>query len=143
MNIVKKRPPIYLTALKMAKILAEDRSEDPFTKVGGCGIRKDKSFVSFSYNGPPPGIEIDWSNREEKNKRVIHCESNLLRYSSPGEIDIIVLTHSPCLHCLPQLAAYGIKTIYFEQYYHKNIDVDIIAKDFGINLIQIKNENSL
>jgi len=137
MDKTDNRPPIYITALKMAKILAADRSEDIFTKVGGCAIRHDKSFAAFSYNGPPPGVEINWENREEKNKRVIHCESNILRYCKPNEIESIVLTHSPCIHCLPQLAAYNVKKIYFEQYYHRNEDVDIISKEFGIEMIQI------
>ncbi len=130
------RAPIHITALKMAKILAQDRSEDDHTKVGGCGIRPDKSLI-FGYNGAPPGIDIDWSNRDEKNKRVIHAESNILRYCKPGEIDTMVLTHSPCANCLPMIASYGVKTIYFEEYYHRNPDVDIIAKEFGIKLEQI------
>lgn len=130
------RPPIYLTALKMAKLLAADRSEDPYTKVGAAGIRPDKTLV-FAYNGAPPGVEIDWQNREEKNKRVIHAENNLLKYCKPLELESVVLTHSPCSNCLPILASYGIKKIYFEQYYHKNEDVDLIAKEMGIELVQI------
>lgn len=130
------RPPIYITALKMAKLLAEDRSEDLNTKVGVAGIRNDKTLI-FAYNGAPRGINIDWTNREEKNKRVIHAEMNLLRYVTPGELESIACTHSPCVNCLPVLASYGIKTIYFEQYYHRNLDVDIIAKEFGIELKQI------
>lgn len=120
----------------MAKLLAEDRSEDLHTKVGVAGIRSDKT-LAFAYNGAPKGIDIDWTNREEKNKRVIHAEMNLLRYVTPGELESIVCTHSPCVNCLPVLAGYGIKTIYFEQYYHRDVDVDIIAKEFGIELKQI------
>lgn len=131
-----KRPPIYITALKMAKLLAADRSEDLHTKVGAAGIRSDKTLV-FAYNGAVSGISIDWTNREEKNKRVIHAEMNLLRYIKPGEIEVLVCTHSPCVNCLPVLASYGIKIIYFEQYYHRNLDVDIIAKEFSIELKQI------
>jgi dCMP deaminase len=130
------RPPIHITALKMAKLLAADRSEDIHTKVGAAGIRSDKTLV-FGYNGLPPGVSTDWTNREEKNKRVIHAEMNLLRYIKPGEIEVLVCTHSPCVNCLPVLASYGIKTIYFEQYYHRNLDVDIIAKEFGIELKQV------
>lgn len=130
------RLPIYITALKMAKILAQDQSQDLNTRVGACGIRKDKTLI-FGYNGAPPKIDIDWTNREEKNKRVIHAESNLLRYCEPGEVEIVVLTHSPCVYCLPMLAAYGIKKIYFEKFYHSSQDVLKIAKEFGIELKQI------
>lgn len=130
------RPPIHITALKMAKILAQDQSQDPFTKVSAVGIRPDKTLI-FGFNGPPPKIEIDWTNREEKNKRVIHAESNLCKYCKPGEIETVVLTHSPCVICLPMLASYGVKTIYFEQYYHKNEDVDEISREFGIDLVKI------
>ena len=130
------RPPIHITALKMAKVLAADQSQDIHTKVGAVGIRSDKTLV-FGFNGSPPKIDIDWTNREEKNKRVIHAEMNLLRYIKPGEIEVLVCTHSPCVNCLPVLASYGIKTIYFEQYYHRNLDVDKIAQEFGIELKQV------
>jgi deoxycytidylate deaminase len=133
------RLPIYITALKMAKILAADQSQDPFAKVGCAGIRKDKTLI-FGFNGPPPGIELDWSNREEKNKRVIHAETNLLRYCKPGEIETVVCSYSPCINCLPQLAAYGIKTIYFEHKYERGTpfsEIEQIAREFNIQLIQI------
>ncbi len=136
------RPPIYITALKMAKILAADQSEDIYTKVGAVGIRKDKTLI-FGFNGPPPKIEIDWTNRIEKNKRVIHAETNLLRYCKPGEIPIVVCTHSPCLNCLPQLAAYGVETIYYEKLYNDDPEVLKIAKEFNIQIIQINEHNSI
>lgn len=134
------RKSLISTALKMAKLLANCRSEDPNTKVGACGIRKDKSFI-FGYNGAPPGVEIDWSNREEKNKRVIHAEMNVLAYTTPGEIDTIVCTHSPCYGCLPVLARYGIKNIYYEIDFHSGPDSKRIAEEFGVVLTQIQDND--
>ena len=55
-------------ALELARVAAL-RSEDPFMKVGACVLRHDNSVAGLGYNGAPPGIEIDWSNRDERRKR--------------------------------------------------------------------------
>lgn len=71
-------------ALAMADV-ARLRSEDPYVKVGACVLRHDHSVAGVGYNGAPPGVEIDWSDRDERRKRVIHAETNALRYVSPGK----------------------------------------------------------
>ena len=66
-------------ALELARVAAK-RSEDPYLKVGACVLRHDNSVAALGYNGAPPNIEIDWTNRDERRKRVVHAKINELRY---------------------------------------------------------------
>ena len=125
-------------ALRIADV-ASLRSEDPRTRVGCCLLRHDHTVASLGYNGAPSGVEIDWENREEKHKRVIHAEINALRMIKPGECYMAAVTHTPCNDCLKSLAAYGIKKVVYNVTYAstKNYDPHTIAKDFGIELVQL------
>jgi dCMP deaminase len=118
--------------------LASARSEDPWCKVGAVGIRDDGSIAGVSYNGAPPKIEIDWSDRDERRKYVVHAETNLLRYIKPNECPIIATTISPCFDCLKNLASYGVKEIYFKEYYDKcdKKELQKMADLFKIDLYQ-------
>jgi dCMP deaminase len=122
--------------------LASVRSEDPFCKVGAIGVREDGSIAGVSYNGAPPKVEIDWSDRDKRRKYVVHAETNLLRYIKPKECPIVTTTISPCYDCLKNLASYGVKEIYFKEFYNK-CDKEILidmAKLFNIDLYQCKQQ---
>ena len=128
-------------ALKLA-FVASERSEDPWLKVGCCLLRQDNSVAGLGYNGAPPGVDIDWSDRDERRKRVVHAEVNALRYSSPGECALLDCTHLPCNECLRMIASYGIKKIIYTHEYENDrsslelssqFDIDLKCKEF-INL---------
>jgi dCMP deaminase len=125
-------------ALRLAHVAAL-RSEDPRTKVGCCILRHDNTVASLGYNGAPAGVEIEWNNREEKHKRVIHAEVNACRMIKPGECYLAAITHSPCNDCLKTLAAYGIKQVVYSTNYKFTDDYSPIeiGKDFGIEVKQI------
>jgi dCMP deaminase len=122
--------------------LASARSEDPWCKVGAVGVREDGSIAGVSYNGAPPKIEIDWKNRDERRKYVVHAETNLLRYIKPNECPIVATTISPCFDCLKNLASYGVKEIYFKEYYDKcdQKELQKMAELFKIDLYQCKSQ---
>ncbi|MEY4333329.1 MAG: hypothetical protein RLZZ196_2072 [Bacteroidota bacterium] len=122
--------------MDLAKIAAT-RSEDPWCKVGAIAIREDGSIAGVSYNGAPPNIEIDWSNRDERRKYVVHAETNLLRYVKPKECKTVAVTLAPCFDCLKNLASYGVKVIYFLDYYDQcdKKELHKMAKLFKIELI--------
>lgn len=122
--------------------LASARSEDPWCKVGAVGIRQDGSIAGVSYNGAPPKIEIDWRNRDERRKYVVHAETNLLRYIKPNECPSIAVTLSPCFDCLKNLASYGVKEIYFKDYYEKCDKKELLkmAELFKIDLYQCNSQ---
>jgi dCMP deaminase len=124
--------------MEIAEVVAR-RSEDINHKVGCVAVRADNTIASTGYNGAPPGIKVDWENREEKNKRVIHAEQNSLKYCKPNEIQKLYVTLMPCGNCILAIAAYGIKTIIYKDEYHRDDSAVQLAKEFGIELIKYKN----
>ena len=106
------RPSIDEYALSLA-VAASGRSEDPYTKVGACAMREDKTIAALGYNGPPPGVDIDWSDRDERRKWVVHAETNAMRYVRPGEVFMVASTLLPCPQCMLILASMGVKRIVF------------------------------
>jgi dCMP deaminase len=122
--------------------LASARSEDPWCKVGAIGVREDGSIAGVSYNGAPPKIEIDWTDRDKRRQYVVHAETNLLRYIKPNECPIVATTISPCYDCLKNLASYGVKQIYFKEYYDKcdKKELQKMAELFKIDLYKCKSQ---
>ena len=121
-------------ALAIAKV-ASQRSEDPFQKVGACALRHDNSVCGVGYNGAPKDIEIDWKDRDERRKRVVHAEVNALRYTKPGECYLLASTLLPCNDCLRMIASYGIEKVIFKHIYIIDYSSLELAKEFNINLI--------
>jgi len=124
-------------ALELAKV-ASKRSEDPYVQVGACVLRHDNSVASLGYNGAPPSVEIDWSDRNERRKRVIHAEVNALRYAMPSECKLLACTLLPCNDCLKMIASYGIKNVFYMDIYENDITSLELAEEFGINLTCLK-----
>ena len=123
-------------ALSLAKA-ASLRSEDPYVKVGACVLRDDWSVAGVGYNGAPAGVEIDWSDRDERRKRVIHAELNALRYVRPNEGYLLVCTLLPCRSCIQAVAANGIKHILYEDVYKVDNFALTLCEEFKIGLHQI------
>ena len=123
-------------AFELAKT-ASIRSEDLHFKVGACALRFDKSVAAVGYNGAPRGVNIDWTNRDERRKRVIHAEMNALSYCTPGEIELIAVTLLPCSSCLNLIASYGIKRVIFGKIYQRDDFAFQLAKEYNIALEQI------
>jgi|TARA_R110002051_G_scaffold262731_1_gene322584 dCMP deaminase len=122
--------------IKLAETAAL-RSEDPFVQVGCCIFRPDNSIASLGYNGAPPGINIDWSDRDERRKRVIHAETNALKHIKPREADRMFVTLMPCGDCMKNVASYGIKNIFYTKRYDLDSSAEDLALEFGIDLTQI------
>jgi len=125
--------------IELAKTAAL-RSEDPFIQVGCCIFRPDNSIASLGYNGAPPGIDIDWSDRDERRDRVIHAETNALKNIKPHEADRMFVTLMPCGDCIKNVASYGIKDIYYIKAYNLDDRAINLALEFGINLTQHNND---
>lgn len=123
-------------AMELAKAAAL-RSEDPYRKVGACILRYDNTVAAIGYNGAPPGVEINWSDRDERRRRVSHAESAALRYIKPHEAKLIAVTLLPCSECIKNIAMYGIKEVYYEEIYDRDNFAIELAKEFEISLIKI------
>lgn len=129
------RKPRMLWALEIARVAAT-MSEDPYKQVGAVALRRDNTVAAVSYNGAPPGIDIDWSDRDKRRQYVIHAEMNMLRYIKPHECDRVAVTLSPCVDCLKNMAAYGIKHVMFDEVYERS-DLELvksISTLYGIDL---------
>jgi deoxycytidylate deaminase len=122
--------------MRLAKAAA-DQSEDPFVQVGACVLRHDMSVGGVGYNGAPPKIDIDWSDRDARRLRVVHAEVNALAYVRPGECGCIAVTMLPCQSCFTLLARYGIKVVWYDTVYERDPVALQLAEEFGIKLYQI------
>ncbi len=134
----------YAIALAQSASL---RSEDPYVQVGAVVLRSDWSVAGVGYNGAPAGIEIDWSDRDDRRKRVIHAEINALRYVRPDEGHILACTLLPCSACVQTIAAHGIKHILYKDVYQVDDFALKLCQEFKIGLHQIdkfiENESDL
>ena len=126
------------TAIQLAHDIARYRSEDPYVQVGACAIKHDSSII-LGYNGAPSGVDIDWSNRDERRKRVLHAESNVLNFVKPGEVQILAVTHLPCIECLKIIKQKKIHIVYFSHSLdnYNPQEVHKIAFEYGIKLVPI------
>jgi deoxycytidylate deaminase len=133
----RKRLSWEETALRLAYNIADYRSEDLYIQVGAVIIKNDNSII-LGYNGAPIGIDIDWSNRDERRKRVIHAEENALDNITFGEAKIVAVTAMPCEKCMVKLAQKGVKRVIYgcELEGYDNNFAKQLAKEFGIELIQ-------
>lgn len=126
------------TAICLAYDIANYRSEDPYVQVGAVGIKRDKSLC-LGYNGAPSGVNIDWSDRDQRRPYVLHAEENVLNLAKPGEIEILAVTHLPCEHCIKLIRQKKIQTVYYGETlpnYNKELTFQL-AKKFDITLIQL------
>lgn len=120
---------------------ASARSEDPFLQVGCALIRHDRTVAATGYNGPPPGVDIDWSDRDARRGKMIHAEANALRYVSPHEVLFAAVTYMPCLECVRALASYGVTLVVYQnelpQEYHDRSAILRLAEEFGMHITQV------
>lgn len=126
-----------------AVVLAEaaaTRSEDPYLKCGAAVLREDGTVASLGYNGAPPGVEIDWADRDERRLRVIHAEANALRYVTPGEGALMATTHLPCLDCMKLIRGQGITVVAYRNNLPETFDTPQIlkiAEEFGMRIVKV------
>lgn len=127
------------TAMRLAYNIANYRSEDPYVQVGACIIKRDKSML-LGYNGAPSGVDIDWSDRDNRRAKVLHAEANVLNFVKPDEVDLLACTHLPCVECLKVITQKKIKEVYFSETLdnYDSIKTMSMANEFGVNLINLK-----
>jgi len=126
-------------AMRLANTAAKERCQDPYVQVGACCLRHDHSVASIGYNGPPPGVEVDWSDRDKRRKRMLHAEVNCLRYVNPGEGKLLASTVIPCISCLSVIASWGIKEVYYmHEWERSDPEIHQIAKEFNIRLEKLE-----
>lgn len=127
------------TCLRLAYDIARYRSQDPYIQVGACALKKDGNNIVLGYNGCIPKVDIDWSDRNERRKRVIHAEANVLNRILPNEVDFLAVTALPCAECIKIIAQKNIKKVIYSEEL-ENYDNDLtkkLAKEFGIEIKRV------
>lgn len=126
------------TALRLAFDVARYRVQDPWVQVGCVIMKKDKSFI-LSYNGGPSGVDIDWSDRTERRKRILHAESNGCNFIKPGEAEFLACTALSCPECIKLIKQKRIARIIYRDELpgYNNEFSKILAKEFNIILQQM------
>ncbi len=122
-------------------VVAAQRSEDPYVKVGACVLDKDNRVLSIGYNGLAPGTNpnpIFWEDRDGRRPFMLHAEVNALslvkRKENPTTLACTML---PCTSCAQMIAAYGIKTVVYKEEYTRDDQAKKIFTFYGINLIRL------
>ena len=122
---------------------ASIRSEDPYRQVGASALFHDNTIAGLGYNGPPPGIDIDWSDREGRQKYIIHAERNCLAKVKPGECRLLACTTMPCMDCIREIALKKIPRVVFREVYLRNgiepmyEEILRLALHFGVELAHL------
>jgi dCMP deaminase len=141
MNSTERPRPSWDQYGLLLAYTAAQRSPDPYVQVGAAAFRKDRSTASTGYNGADPGVEIDWSDRDERRPYVRHAEENCLKYCKLDEPYYLYVTMLPCCECLKLAASYGVKEIIYDKIYERDDSTLHCAYDYGIKLRQISLEN--
>lgn len=127
------------TAMKLAFDIARYRSEDPYVQVGAVIIKNDSSML-LGYNGAPSGINIDWTNRNERRDRVLHAEANALNFVRPMEVKLLACSHLPCKECMKLIAQKKVPEVFHGEAldgYDPSLTFKL-AEEFGIKMHFIK-----
>lgn len=103
--------------LELAKCVAS-WSKDPSTKTGSVIVRPDKTIASMGFNGFPRGIVDDPALlhvREEKYKRVIHCEMNAILFAREplNEYTLYNWPFCSCARCAVHVIQAGIVRVVY------------------------------
>jgi deoxycytidylate deaminase len=122
-------------------VAASQRSEE-FNKVGAVVCQADGVVIGLGYNGPPPGVDLEATSRDERRPYVIHAEANALRLTTPQIASGGWLSTSmhPCAECVKLAAAYGIREINWKHELDWSIydraAIQLVAFRTNVRLIQ-------
>ena len=111
----------------------------------GCILVKDNRIVSTGYNGHIPGSTHGSFVRDGHEQMTVHAEENAIldcakRGVSCNDCEAYI-THYPCLKCFKMLATAGITKIYYIKDYKNDELINVINKDIGLKIIQLKDLN--
>ena len=92
-------------------------SKDPSTQVGAIAVGSKGQILAQGYNGYPRGMDdSDYSNREEKYKKIVHAEMNCIYNASWNGVsldgaDLFVYGLPVCHECAKGLIQVGVKRV--------------------------------
>jgi dCMP deaminase len=100
-----------LRFLELAKLVST-WSKDPSTQTGAV-ITKGNRVVSVGFNGFPQNmidLPENYSNREEKYSRIVHCEMNALLFAKESTVGCTLYTwpFMSCDRCFVHMSQAGL-----------------------------------
>lgn len=145
MNATERQRPGWDEYGMLLAYAAAQRSPDPYIQVGAVAFRQDRSTLSAGYNGPLPGVEVDFSDRDKRRPYMVHAEYNCLKLCRISETEgpyYLYVTMLPCARCLETACAYGVKEIIYDRVYDRDTSALVNAKKYKINLRQLSLKNN-
>lgn len=126
-----------LRFLKLAKEIST-WSKDPSTKTGAVLVGLDNNIVATGYNGFPRIIKDTpelLNNREEKLKRIIHCEMNALLHAPFGinECTLYTWPDMSCARCATHMIQAGVWRVVYPVFNGEHLMAERWAKDFEVS----------
>jgi dCMP deaminase len=119
------------------------RSEDPYVKVGACGLDENNYVLGTGYNGLARSKNVDisfWEDRDLRRKYMIHAEANLLSLFKRGKCKLLACTLLPCQACATLIASHGVKKVVYKEMYHRDNSAIDIFKFYDIECVNITYE---
>jgi dCMP deaminase len=107
--------------LDMAEVVGK-RSPDKKRQVGCVIVDEHRRVVATGYNGTPASYDdsqIDWWDRNIKERIIIHAEANALIYADGPRLrgGTLYCSYSPCINCAKLIAGAGISKVVFREQY--------------------------
>lgn len=124
-------------------LVTAQQSQDPYVQVGAAALRPDNTLAGLGFNGPPPGVDIDWADRDRRRPLIVHAEQNALRHSTPAELSggLLASTHRPCAACTSVIASYGIRRVFYlfenDPRTYDVAELDRLAETFSMQIQRI------
>jgi dCMP deaminase len=111
-----RRPNWVEYGLDLAEVV-RSRCQDPYVQVGAVVMRADHSIAGVGYNGPPSGVELDWSDRDLRRDFVIHAEVNAFRDINRRDVagGMVCVTGIPCVACLAVIRSMDIRHVFYRE----------------------------
>ncbi|NBX16756.1 MAG: hypothetical protein EBR09_05265 [Proteobacteria bacterium] len=119
--MTRTKPDWNAYFLEMAEVIAK-RSPDKKRQVGCVIVDEHKRVVATGYNGTPASYDdsqIDWWDRNAKERIIIHAEANALIYADGPRLrgGTLYCSYSPCINCAKLIAGAGISKVVFREQY--------------------------
>lgn len=124
--------------MKLAKCLAEE-SPDPYKKVCCIALDERDNFLYHGVNGIRD-MEVSnnfWADRKKRRKFIIHAEIAMVKFIGNTQIQSVVTTLFPCVHCMTVLAAYHVRQLFFDEMYDKDKPAIAVAAFYNIECIKL------
>ena len=134
-----------LQRLKEQALRVAAESPDPYKKVGCLGLNAYGAVIASGFNhaGKMQFKKSFWADRDKRRPFVVHAEIDMLSKCIGLNVNIhrlsqIIITLLPCEPCMNALAAFGVRVVYYLDFYDRDLGALDVARHHGIVCVQLK-----